>query len=263
MSSPAKTTQSSSSSSSSKKRKAEQGIEMFLKDTLPSLKKEMSKKKREPFRLDEYNEYFKDSSKIIPTFMLPLFRFVQKTEVVCSRYGCFNGKHMVKCAEGFNRVMLLTKHADPEQFTPDVQQYCAQRFGKEWFKIPAKDGYRAKAAAAAGHDGLFKVVLTGVFFDSFIDKNSHDEIQTINPVLMFEACPAPVQKKQKVSLPTPPPSEKKSRKRRKKNEEEDEKLEEVESEQKEEQKPEAITETQEISLAQETELSPLEEEDSE
>lgn len=207
-------------------KKIEKDIENFLKDTLPSLKKEMHKRKREPFDLSAYSAYFKEKSKVIPTYMLPLFNFVQKTEVVCTRYGCFNGKHMVKCSEGFNRVMLLSKHADPEQFTPDIQKYCSQRFGKDWFKIPPKDGYRAKAAAAAGHDGMFKVILIGVTFDSFLDKDTNEEVQTINPNLLFEACLPPHKSVNKENVdesaePTKKKRKRSSKKKSKKDEEDE------------------------------------------
>ena len=231
----------SSSSSSSKGgkskgkggngKKIEKDIEAFLKETLPSLKKEMHKRKREPFKLSEYADYFKEKSKVIPTFLLPLFNFVQKTEVVCTRYGCFSGKHMVKCAEGFNRVMILSKYADPEQFTPDVQKYCTQRFGKVWFKIPPKDGYRAKAASAAGHDGMFKVILIGVTFDSFLDKETNEEVKTINPNLLFEACLPPNKSvssasQQNVDESAEPAKKKRKRSSKKKSKKEDEEEEE-------------------------------------
>jgi len=104
---------------------------------------------------------------------------------------------MVKTTAGFDRVMLLSRHCSEEELAPDVQQYLTQRYGKEWFKIPAKDGFRAKAAAAAGHDGCFKVILTGLFEDSFTDPSTGDTVLTINPSLMFEPCRPPAPKKEK------------------------------------------------------------------
>jgi len=157
----------------------------------------MIRHKKEPFSWDNYAAYFKPDSKYLATFILPLFKFLEKDEIICSRYGAFENRHMVKTSSGFERVLLLSKHCDPEELTPDVQQYLNQRYGKEWFKIPSKDGFRAKAAAAAGHDGCFKVILTGMFEDSFIDSQTGDTILTINPTLMYEPCRPPPPKKER------------------------------------------------------------------
>lgn len=185
------------SSSSAAKKKHLKGMEQFLSDVLPNLKKEMLRKKKEPFDLAAYNDYFKSDSGYLATFILPLFHFTAKNEVICTRYGNFDGKHAVKTTAGFDRVMLISKNSDPEQFTPELEAYCMQRFGREWFKIPSKDSFRAKAAASAGHDGQFKVVLTGVYFDSFISKEN-TEVETINPILAYEPVRPPPPKKEKV-----------------------------------------------------------------
>lgn len=185
------------SAASSSKKRTEKAISQFLSDMLPALKKEMVKRKKEPFSWEPYQAFFKADSGYIQTFILPLFKFLEKDEIICSRYGHFDNKHMVKTTAGFERVMLLSRHCDTDELPGDVQQYLSTRFGKEWFKIPAKDGFRAKAAAAAGHEGCFKVVLTGLFEDSFQDVKTGETVFTINPSLSYEPCRPPPPKKEK------------------------------------------------------------------
>lgn len=186
-----------SSTASSNKKRTEKAISQFLTDILPALKKEMVKRKKESFSWEPYLPYFKADSGYIQTFILPLFRFLEKDEIICTRYGLFDNRHMVKTSAGFERVMLLSRHCDEEDFSSDVQQYLTKRFGKEWFKIPSKDGFRAKAAAASGHEGCFKVILTGLFEDSFQDVTTGETVYTINPSLMYEPCRPPPPKKEK------------------------------------------------------------------
>lgn len=188
---------SSSSSSSSAKKRTEKALGQFLSDVLPALKKEMIRKKKETFSWEAYADYFKADSKYVATFCLPLFRFLEKNEIICTRYGCFDNRHMVKTTAGFDRVMLLSRNLTEEELTPEVQQYLTQRFGREWYKIPSKDGFRAKAAAASGHDGQFKVILVGLFEDSFVDNVTGETVLTINPSLMFEPCRPPPPKKER------------------------------------------------------------------
>lgn len=190
----------------SSKKRTEKAISQFLSDMLPSLKKEMVKRKKEPFSWEPYLPYFKSDSGYIQTFILPLFRFLEKNEIVCTRYGLFENRHMVKTSDGFNRVMLLSRHCDSEELPADVQQYITQRFGKEWFKIPAKDGFRAKAASSAGHEGCFKVILTGLFEDSFQDVKTGETVYTINPSLTYEPCRPPPPKKERSVKKTQPSS---------------------------------------------------------
>lgn len=174
----------------------------FKQSLLPQLKKEMDsfKKKKEDFNLEAYAAFFAPNSGTVATYILPLFRFLGKNTITCSRYGLFDTKHCVKTTEGFDRVLVLSNSADPADFTPDIQAFCAARYGKEWFKIPAKDGYKAKAACSGGHDKMFKVILTGVFFDSFIDSTTNEEVQTINPVLQYEPMAAPPPKKERKTI---------------------------------------------------------------
>lgn len=187
------------SSASSSKKRTEKAISQFLSDMLPALKKEMVKRKKEPFSWEPYQAFFKPDSGYIQTFILPLFKFLEKDEILCSRYGEFSNKHMVKTTAGFDRVMLLSRHCDTDELTGDVQQYLSTRFGKEWFKIPSKDGHRAKAAAAAGYEGCFKVILTGLYEDSFQDVKTGETVYTINPSLSYEPCRPPPPKKEKVA----------------------------------------------------------------
>jgi len=198
------------SSAASAKKRTEKALGQFLSDVLPALKKEMSNRKKEPFSWENYSAYFKPDSKYLATFILPLFKFLEKDEIICNRYGNFENRHMVKTTAGFDRVMLLSRHCDPEDLTPDVQQYLSQRYGREWFKIPAKDGFRAKAAAASGYDGCFKVVLVGLFEDSFVDSQTGETILTINPSLMYEPLRPPPPKKERKSASSSSKKEKKS-----------------------------------------------------
>lgn len=201
----------SSSSSAVSKKKADKAIQQFIADVLPALKKEMTKSKKEPFSWEPFLAYFKPENGFVATYCLPLFKFLEKSEIICSRYGCFEGKHTVKTDEGFQRVMLLSKHCDTSELTPDMQQYLLSRYGKDWFKIPSKDGFRAKAAASSGHEGKFKMILTNIFEDSFIESSTGKVIYTINPVLSFQPLLAPTPKKAKApkkpssSSSSPPP----------------------------------------------------------
>lgn len=171
-------------------------IENFLSDVLPCLRKEMVRRKSDPFSLAPFAEYFKPDSKYIATYVLPLFRFLEKYTIVCTRYGVWDGKHQVRTRDGFDRVMYLSKNLDEASFPSDMQSYCTSRFGKEWFKIPAKDGFRAKAASSSGHQGQFTITLTGVYTDSFINSVG-EEVLTINPELTYDSVRPPAPKKEK------------------------------------------------------------------
>lgn len=180
-----------------KKKKKEQAFSQFITDVLPSLKKEMIRKKKEAFDWDDYSKYFRPDSGYVATFMLPLFRFLLTDEIICDRYGNFDNKHRVKTAVGHKRVMDLSENSDVLELTPEMIHYFNKRFGVEWFKIPSKDGFRAKAAAAAGYDGQFKVILTGLYEDSFTDNATGKEVITINPTLMYEPVLPPPPKKER------------------------------------------------------------------
>ena len=188
-----------------KKKKKEQAFTQFITDVLPSLKKEMIRKKKEAFDWDDYSKYFRPDSGYVATFMLPLFRFLLTDEIICDRYGNFDNKHRVKTAVGHKRVMDLSENSDVLELTPEMIHYFNKRFGVEWFKIPSQDGFRAKAAAAAGYEGQFKVILTGLYEDSFTDNVSGKEVITINPTLMYEpVLPPPPKKERKAAASSKP-----------------------------------------------------------
>jgi len=157
----------------------------FIANTLPTLKKELSIRKKEPFRWEDYSHYFKPGSKYIQTFILPLFHFLETDRIVCNRYGCFDGKHMVKTTDGFQRVMLLSKYCTPDELDEQTTMYMTKKYGREWFKIPSEDGFRAKAASAAGHEGMFTVKLLGILKISFMNHTSLETVLSINPILCF------------------------------------------------------------------------------
>lgn len=180
-----------------KMKKTEKAIGQFLSDILPNLKKEMVKKKKEPFSFAGYEAVLKPDSGFVQTYLLPLFKFLEKDEIICSRYGCFENRHMVKTNAGYERVMILSRWCDSEDLTAEVLSFLTQRYGKEWFKIPAKDGFRAKAAASTGFGGCFKVILVGLYEDTFQDKTTGETIHSINPSLIYEPCRAPPVKKER------------------------------------------------------------------
>lgn len=183
------------------KKRTEKAIGQFLSEILPTLKKEMVRRKKEPFSWSNYEAFLKPDSGYVQTYILPLFKFLEKDEIICSRYGCFENRHMVKTSFGFDRVMTLSRHCDADELTPDVLTYLTQRYGKEWFKIPAKDGFRAKAAAATGHEGCFKIILTDLFEDTFQDVQTGQTIRSINPSLLYEPCRPPPVKKEREKKP--------------------------------------------------------------
>ena len=180
-----------------KMKKTEKAIGQFLSDILPNLKKEMVKKKKEPFSFAGYEAVLKPDSGFVQTYLLPLFKFLEKDEIICSRYGCFENRHMVKTNAGFERVMILSRCCDSEDLTAEMLSFLTQRYGKEWFKIPAKDGFRAKAAASTGFGGCFKIILVGLYEDTFQDKTTGETIHSINPSLIYEPCRAPPVKKER------------------------------------------------------------------
>lgn len=165
-----------------KKRKE---VDMFVEDYLPNLKKEMLVKKKPSFDLSKYADYFKPDSGYVATFILPLFHFIGKNEIVCTRYGNYNGKECVKTNAGFNRVMWVSANQKKMGIDEDVMNYLNRRFSAQWYKIPYRDAFRAKAVASTGHEGKFKVILTNVYTDSFVNKEG-ETVQTLNPVLSFE-----------------------------------------------------------------------------
>lgn len=174
---------SSSKSGPKMSKKTEVAVQQFMQDVLPTLRKEILKKKPTSFDMSSIQDYFVAGSKVKPTYLLPLFHFLNKNEVVCNRYGVFDGRHMIKTTDGFNHVMTLSKYAD---LSPDETDFITRRFGKEWHKIPAKDQYKVQTAMKTGFNGLFKIILVGVYEDSFRDEDKGEEIFIVNPILKYE-----------------------------------------------------------------------------
>lgn len=181
--------------SSSKLSKKEKAVNDFMMEILPAMKKTLKQKKANssPFHIKDHSEYFQASSHFKPTFCLSLFHFLGKNEIHCSRYGNFEGKHLVKTHDGFKHVQLLLSHCD--SLSEDECKYLMTRFGKEWYKIPSKDGVKAQSASKYGTRGEFKITLIGLYEDSFYSVDEDKEIKTINPILKYE--PLTIKEKEK------------------------------------------------------------------
>lgn len=184
----------------SKKSKKDQLIEDFMITQLPALRKEIKLRKKEQnsFNIRDYPEYFKPGGAYLPTYCLSLFNFLGKNEIVCSQYGMFDrSRHMVKTNEGFNHASLIISSMG-DSISADEAEHMIKRFGREWFKIPAKDASRVATAFRFGDGHQFKVVLTGVYKDSFFGEDG-EEVLTVNPVLRYEPirASAPKAKKEK------------------------------------------------------------------
>ena len=115
-------------SSYDKKRK-DKVLKQFISDILTSLKKEMLRQKKIVFSWDDYTSYFTPDSPYLQTYLLPLFRFLNKTSIICSRYGCFDGKHRVKTSEGAEKLEVLFKAnasipaTSTDYISPEVAYY--------------------------------------------------------------------------------------------------------------------------------------------
>ena len=178
----------------SKLSKKEQAVQDFMLDILPALKKNLKQRKTQEsqFKIKEHAEYFQPTSKAIPTYCLRLFFFLGTEEIICSRYGNFSGnKHMVKTDAGFNHASLLINHCD--SITEEESSYLMKKYGTEWFKIPSKDAAMASSANHFGDKGLFKMILVGLYEDSF-KNDTGEELQTINPILRYQPIKAKKEK---------------------------------------------------------------------
>lgn len=177
--------------------KKEKAIQQFMLDVLPSLKKtvKQQKSRSNTFRIREYGDtYFKSDSKYVPTYILPLFHFLGTEEITCTRYGNFDGKHMVKTSAGFTHASFLLNHCD--ELNENERNIVMQKYGKEWFKIPSKDGVKASSAFRYGEKNEFKIILVGIYEDSFITDDK-TEVLTINPILRYEPIRAKKDGKEK------------------------------------------------------------------
>jgi hypothetical protein len=180
-----------------KKSKKDQTLEHFLLDTLPALRKNMKQAKiaQSSFKIRDHNDYFKANSRYIPTFILPLFHFLAKEEINCSKIADFDGKKFVKTDAGFVHASFISHQA--VDLTEEDVSYLMRKYGKEWFKIPSKDYVKAVSASKYGDKGEFKVTLIGVYEDSFVNSEGQ-EILTINPILRYDSC---VSKKKEKETP--------------------------------------------------------------
>lgn len=178
-----------------KKTKNDAIIEQFMIDTLPALRKNIKQQKatQENFKIRNYAHYFKSNSGFLPTFILPLFHFLGKEEIICSRVSDFNGKKFVKTEAGFHQASLIANNA--LDLTDEERDYLMKKFGKEYFKIPTKDYVKAASACKYGEKNEFRVTLVGLYEDSFLN-DVGEEISTINPILRYDPIrPKPEKKK--------------------------------------------------------------------
>lgn len=185
---------SSSSVKIPRRSKKELLLEDFVVNQLPAMKKEIKLKKKgqKSFNVRDYPQYFKANSGFMPTYCLSLFNFLGKNEILCTHYGIFHNptRHMIKTVEGFNHANLLLTSLGVDALTGDETEHIMKKFGTEWFKIPAKDEPRVSSAYRFGDKHQFKVILTGIYEDSFFDEDG-EEIITANPVLRYEPYRAP------------------------------------------------------------------------
>lgn len=194
------------------KSRKEKALEDFMLSQLPALKKEVKLKKKDQsvFNVRDYPQYFKIGGDFVPTYCLSLFNFLGKNEIVCTQYGVFEGfKHLVKTVEGFNHANFIITSVGPDVLTPEEAEHMMKRFGREWFKIPAKDAPRVSSAFRFGDGHQFKVILTGIYEDSFFGEDG-EEIRTANPVLRYEPFRAPAASTQQLATTAPPAKKRKT-----------------------------------------------------
>lgn len=189
----------SSKTAGPKKKKNDVILEQFMMDTLPALRKNMKQAKaaQSSFKIRDHGEYFKTSSKHLATFILPLFQFLGKEEIICSRIADFDGKKFVKTDAGFHHASFIINHA--LDISDEERDYIMKKYGKEYFKIPSKDYVKAASASKYGDKGEFKVTIIGLYEDSFLDSEGK-EVLTINPVLRYDPVrtkPEKAEKKEK------------------------------------------------------------------
>lgn len=195
----------------SKKSRKDKLLDDFLMTQLPALQKDVKLKKKDQvaFHIRDYADYFKAGSEWTPTYCLALFNFLGKNEILCDKYGVFQGnRHCVKTLDGFNHANLIQSNAG-HMLSPEETTFMMQRYGKEWFKIPPKDAPHVSTAYRFGDGHQFKVIIYGIEEGSFFGKEGK-EILSLTPKLRYEAYKAPPEKVKKpkkapepVSEPTP------------------------------------------------------------
>lgn len=180
----------------SKKTKKDLLLEDFMLIQLPALRKEVKlrKKVQANFNVRGHPQYFKTGGEFTPTYCLSLFHFLGKNEILCSQYGLFDSsRHMIKTSDGFNHCNLIIASVGDDTLSPEEAEHMMKRFGREWFKIPAKDASKVQSAFRFGDGHQFKIILTGIYEDSFFGEEG-EEIKTANPVLRYEPYRAPTPK---------------------------------------------------------------------
>lgn len=192
-------------------RKGEAAVKHFIDSVLPALRKEMAKKKKNVFKLDDHADLFLPNSPIRPAYLLPLFHFLGKNEILCDKFREFDSKAMVHTKDGFNQCMKINKYSTPDVISEHELTEIMKRFGKEWHKIPAKDKVRVAAAIRAGASGEFKIILSGIYYDSFYDDKG-EEIKIAVPILNYEGIRAKVVQVELPAMPEKPKKQRKSKK---------------------------------------------------
>ena len=191
-----------------KKSRKDKLLDDFLITQLPALQKDVKLKKKEKksFRIRDYADYFKAGSEWTPTYCLALFNFLGKEEILCDRYGVFQGnRHCVHTLDGFTHASLIQSNAG-HMLSPEETHFIMNRYGKEWFKIPAKDAPNVTTAHRFGDAHQFKVIIFGIEEGSFYGKDG-EEILSLTPKLRYEAYKAPPEKVKKPKKVDEPVSE--------------------------------------------------------
>ena len=191
-----------------KKSRKDKILDDFLITQLPALQKDVKlKKKDQPsFHIRDYTDYFKPGSEWTPTYCLALFNFLGKNEILCDRYGVFEGgRHSVHTIDGFTYANIIQSSVG-DMLSAEETHFMMNRYGKEWFKIPAKDAPHVTNAYRFGDGHQFKVIIFGIEEGSFFGKDGN-EILSLTPKLRYEAYKAPPEKVKKPKKVVEPVSE--------------------------------------------------------
>jgi len=191
-----------------KKSRKDKLLDDFLITQLPALQKDVKLKKKDQvaFHIRDYADYFKPGSEWTPTYCLALFNFLGRNEILCDRYGVFEGgRHSVHTVDGFTHANIIQSSVG-DMLSPEETTFMMQRYGKEWFKIPPKDAPHVSTAYRFGDGHQFKVIIYGIEEGSFFGKNG-EEILSLYPKLRYEAYKAPPEKVKKPKKAPEPVSE--------------------------------------------------------
>jgi hypothetical protein len=191
-----------------KKSRKDKLLDDFLMTQLPALQKDVKLKKKDQvaFHIRDYADYFKAGSEWTPTYCLALFNFLGKNEILCDRYGVFEGgRHSIHTVDGFTHANIIQSSVG-DMLSPEETTFMMNRYGKEWFKIPAKDAPHVSTAYRFGDGHQFKVIIFGIEEGSFFGKDGK-EILSLTPKLRYEAYKAPPEKVKKPKKAPEPVSE--------------------------------------------------------